>query len=96
MVYLTELTSIVVISVPMLCSGSSAVVHKTFHSYTVRAGQGGSQAAADGKAGSKRSAGAGLRRYNEAQHLLVSAGRRAASVQLGQVSGDTTRHSTCW
>ena len=46
-------------------------VHKTFHSYTVRAKQGGSQGAADGKSGSSqpKSAGASLRRYNELQLL---------------------------
>ncbi|XP_050296486.1 ankyrin repeat and zinc finger domain-containing protein 1-like [Anthonomus grandis grandis] len=43
------------------------VVHKTFHCYTVRAGQGGSQSSKDGKSGGShpKSAGASLRRYNE-------------------------------
>lgn len=43
------------------------VVHKTFHSYTVRAGQGGSQSSRDNKSGGShpKSAGASLRRYNE-------------------------------
>ena len=47
-----------------------AVVHKTFHSYTVRKKQGGSQSFADNKSGSShpKSAGASLRRYNEASH----------------------------
>jgi len=42
-----------------------AVVHKTFHCYTVRKGQGGSQSAKDGKSGGShpKSAGASLRRY---------------------------------
>ncbi|KAF7281510.1 tRNA endonuclease ANKZF1-like [Rhynchophorus ferrugineus] len=43
------------------------VVHKTFHCYTVRAGQGGSQSSRDNKSGGSqpKSAGASLRRYNE-------------------------------
>ncbi|KAK6617860.1 hypothetical protein RUM43_014089 [Polyplax serrata] len=40
--------------------------HKTFHSYTVRAKQGGSQSTKDNRSGSfAKSAGASLRRYNE-------------------------------
>merc|ERR1711935_365759 len=44
-----------------------AILHKTFHCYTVRAKQGGSQGAADNKSGGShpKSAGASLRRYNE-------------------------------
>ncbi|XP_044728414.1 ankyrin repeat and zinc finger domain-containing protein 1-like [Chrysoperla carnea] len=55
--------------------GSEAIAHKTFHSYTVRAKQGGSQSSRDGKSGGgshPKSAGASLRRYNEAaltQHV---------------------------
>ena len=47
--------------------GGEIIVHKTFHAYTVRAKQGGSQSAADNKSGSShpKSAGASLRRYNE-------------------------------
>ena len=47
--------------------GREVLVHKTFHAYTVRAKQGGSQASADNKSGSShpKSAGASLRRYNE-------------------------------
>ncbi|KAJ8971834.1 hypothetical protein NQ317_001547 [Molorchus minor] len=43
------------------------ILHKTFHCYTVRAGQGGSQSSRDGKSGGSqpKSAGASLRRYNE-------------------------------
>ncbi|EFA08600.1 tRNA endonuclease ANKZF1 [Tribolium castaneum] len=43
------------------------VVHKTFHCYTVRAGQGGAQSSRDAKSGGSgpKSAGASLRRYNE-------------------------------
>ncbi|KAJ8915134.1 hypothetical protein NQ315_000386 [Exocentrus adspersus] len=47
--------------------GNEPILHKTFHCYTVRAGQGGSQSSRDSKsAGSQpKSAGASLRRYNE-------------------------------
>lgn len=47
--------------------GSAPIVHKTFHCYTVRAGQGGAQGTRDGKSGGSqpKSAGASLRRYNE-------------------------------
>ncbi|XP_059470369.1 tRNA endonuclease ANKZF1-like [Neocloeon triangulifer] len=47
--------------------GKNVMHHKTFHSYTVRAKQGGSQGARDSKSGTShpRSAGASLRRYNE-------------------------------
>ncbi|CAB3374684.1 Hypothetical predicted protein [Cloeon dipterum] len=55
--------------------GNKTVLHKTFHSYTVRAKQGGSQSARDGKSGTNhpKSAGASLRRYNEQalrQHII--------------------------
>lgn len=51
--------------------GREAVLHKTFHCYTVRAKQGGSQSGADNKAGGKhpKSAGASLRRC---PHLLIT------------------------
>jgi len=45
--------------------GNQVLVHKTFHCYTVRAKQGGSQSAADNRSGGHKSAGASLRRYNE-------------------------------
>ncbi|XP_044760644.1 ankyrin repeat and zinc finger domain-containing protein 1-like isoform X2 [Coccinella septempunctata] len=47
--------------------GSKPIVHKTFHCYTVRQGQGGSQSSKDNKSGGShpKSAGASLRRYNE-------------------------------
>ncbi|GLV32976.1 uncharacterized protein CBL_08962 [Carabus blaptoides fortunei] len=56
-------------------NGSEVLVHKTFHCYTVRAKQGGSQGARDNKsAGSHpKSAGASLRRYNE-QSLVQHVG----------------------
>ncbi|PSN38765.1 hypothetical protein C0J52_08887 [Blattella germanica] len=54
--------------------GKEALVHKTFHCYTVRAKQGGAQSSRDGRSGGShpKSAGASLRRYNEAalvQHV---------------------------
>lgn len=42
------------------------VCHKTFHRYTTRRKQGGSQSANDSAKGAAHSAGAGIRRYNEA------------------------------
>lgn len=51
--------------------GAEAIVHKTFHSYTVRAKQGGSQSTQDRSKGGCKSAGASLRRYNEASQLKV-------------------------
>ncbi|PKK80939.1 hypothetical protein RhiirC2_723275 [Rhizophagus irregularis] len=41
------------------------IVHKTFHRYTTRRKQGGSQASNDNTKGKAKSAGAELRRYNE-------------------------------
>ncbi|XP_060840505.1 tRNA endonuclease ANKZF1-like [Rhopalosiphum padi] len=49
--------------------GEEVIVHKTFHSYTVRAKQGGSQSTQDRSKGGCKSAGASLRRYNEASQL---------------------------
>ncbi|KAJ8867608.1 hypothetical protein PR048_031410 [Dryococelus australis] len=54
--------------------GSLVLTHKTFHSYTVRASQGGSQSSRDARSRGThpKSAGASLRRYNEmalAQHV---------------------------
>lgn len=47
-------------------------MHKTFHSYTVRAKQGGSQSTQDrSKGGGSKSAGSNLRRHNEASQLKV-------------------------
>lgn len=45
--------------------GSEPILHKTFHCYTVRAKQGGSQSTKDNKGNHPKSAGASLRRYNE-------------------------------
>lgn len=55
--------------------GEKVLFHKTFHSYTVRQGQGGSQGSHDNKRGAAKSAGASLRRYNEATHIQVSISR---------------------
>lgn len=54
--------------------GEQVIFHKTFHCYTVRAGQGGSQSSRDNKSGGSqpKSAGASLRRYNE--QALVQVG----------------------
>ncbi|KAK5137842.1 hypothetical protein LTR08_006610 [Meristemomyces frigidus] len=41
------------------------LAHKTFHRYTTRRKQGGSQSANDASKGAAHSAGAGIRRYNE-------------------------------
>lgn len=52
--------------------GTEPVLHKTFHSYTVRAKQGSSQSTRDNKGNHPKSAGASLRRYNEqtlTQHI---------------------------
>uniref|UniRef100_A0A8D2D657 tRNA endonuclease ANKZF1 n=1 Tax=Sciurus vulgaris TaxID=55149 RepID=A0A8D2D657_SCIVU len=46
--------------------GREVVIHKTFHRYTVRAKRGTAQGLQDAQGGSTRSAGANLRRYNEA------------------------------
>ena len=42
------------------------IAHKTFHRYTTRRKQGGAQSANDSAKGAAHSAGAGIRRYNEA------------------------------
>lgn len=59
------------INVLLFILGEEAIVHKTFHSYTVRAKQGGSQSTQDRSKGGCKSAGASLRRYNEASQLKV-------------------------
>ncbi|XP_037379995.1 ankyrin repeat and zinc finger domain-containing protein 1 [Talpa occidentalis] len=46
--------------------GGEVVTHKTFHRYTVRAKRGTAQGLRDARGGTSRSAGANLRRYNEA------------------------------
>jgi hypothetical protein len=49
----------------MDCATGRMVVKKTFHRYTTRRKQGGSQASNDNAKGKAKSAGANLRRYNE-------------------------------
>lgn len=48
------------------------VAHKTFHRYTVRAKRGTAQGLQDAQGRASRSAGANLRRYNEAMLYKVS------------------------
>lgn len=48
------------------------MTHKTFHRYTVRAKHGTAQGLRDARGGASRSAGANLRRYNEATLYKVS------------------------
>lgn len=57
-----------------LFEGTTELVHKTFHSYTVRAKQGGAQNIRDSKSATShpKSAGASLRRYNEQVFNQVS------------------------
>ncbi|OCL06634.1 hypothetical protein AOQ84DRAFT_440711 [Glonium stellatum] len=45
---------------------ATVIAHKTFHRYTTRRKQGGSQSANDASKGAAHSAGSSLRRYNEA------------------------------
>lgn len=45
---------------------ASVLAHKTFHRYTTRRKQGGAQSANDASKGNAHSAGAGIRRHNEA------------------------------
>ncbi|XP_062507933.1 tRNA endonuclease ANKZF1-like [Corticium candelabrum] len=47
-------------------NGSTVVAHKTFHRYTVRAKSGTAQSVRDAQGNQPKSAGASLRRYNEA------------------------------
>jgi hypothetical protein len=60
-----------------LAKEATVIAHKTFHRYTTRRKQGGSQSANDSSKGAAHSAGAGIRRYNEAalndevRHLLT-------------------------
>jgi hypothetical protein len=49
-----------------LAREATVLAHKTFHRYTTRRKQGGSQSTNDSAKGAAHSAGAGIRRYNEA------------------------------
>lgn len=68
--------------------GTEPIVHKTFHSYTVRAKQGSSQSTRDNKGNHPKSAGASLRRYNEqaltqhVQEILSAWATEITSCQL--------------
>ncbi|XP_053609912.1 tRNA endonuclease ANKZF1-like isoform X2 [Plodia interpunctella] len=50
-------------------SGAVPVVHKTFHSYVTRRGQGQAQGTRDNHGSAPKSAGASLRRYNQLQFV---------------------------
>ena len=75
------------------------LAHKTFHRYTTRRKQGGSQAANDAAKGAAHSAGAGIRRYNEAaleaeiRALLAewAVGIEAASLWFVRATGAANR-----
>ena len=56
-----------------VCFRGNLVVHKTFHRYVVRAKRGTAQGSRDSQGGNApKSAGATLRRYNEAALTQVS------------------------
>ncbi|XP_042636205.1 LOW QUALITY PROTEIN: ankyrin repeat and zinc finger domain-containing protein 1 [Orycteropus afer afer] len=71
--------------------GREVVVHKTFHRYTVRAKRGTAQGLRDARGGVSRSAGANLRRYNEAtlhkevRDLLAGPGWAEALREAGTI-----------
>ncbi|XP_003406101.1 tRNA endonuclease ANKZF1 [Loxodonta africana] len=71
--------------------GREVVAHKTFHRYTVRAKRGTAQGLQDARGGASRSAGASLRRYNEAtlckevRDLLAGPGWAEALVEAGTI-----------
>ncbi|KAK1144576.1 hypothetical protein N8T08_005449 [Aspergillus melleus] len=75
------------------------IAHKTFHRYTTRRKQGGSQSASDASRGAAHSAGSSLRRYNEAAHekevreLLVDWKQMIDSAELlfVRATGSTNR-----
>ncbi|XP_037011358.2 ankyrin repeat and zinc finger domain-containing protein 1 isoform X2 [Artibeus jamaicensis] len=71
--------------------GREVVAHKTFHRYTVRAKRGTAQGLRDARGGACRSAGANLRRYNEAtlykdvRDLLAEPGWAKALGEAGTI-----------
>ncbi|XP_077604813.1 tRNA endonuclease ANKZF1 isoform X1 [Crocuta crocuta] len=71
--------------------GRDVVIHKTFHRYTVRAKRGTAQGIRDARGGTSRSAGANLRRYNEAtlykdvRDLLAGPGWAKALEEAGTI-----------
>ncbi len=80
---------------------ATVLVHKTFHRYTTRRKQGGSQSANDSAKGSAHSAGSSLRRYNETalvnevRALLTSWSDLIESAQLlfVRATGSTNRRA---
>lgn len=77
------------------------LAHKTFHRYTTRRKQGGSQAANDSAKGAAHSAGSSLRRYNEAAlteevRLLLSEWKGmidSAELVFVRATGNTNRRT---
>lgn len=75
------------------------IAHKTFHRYTTRRKQGGSQSASDASRGAAHSAGSTLRRYNEAalekdiRELLIDWRKMidTAEVLFIRATGNTNR-----
>jgi len=69
-----RILSVVVVTLPFrVVSSASVVCHKTFHRYVVRAKRGTCQSSRDSKSNSApKSAGASLRRYNEAALTQVT------------------------
>ncbi|KAJ5913245.1 hypothetical protein N7504_002128 [Penicillium tannophilum] len=75
------------------------IAHKTFHRYTTRKKQGGSQSASDASRGAAHSAGSTLRRYNEAalekdiRELLIDWRKMidTAEVLFIRATGNTNR-----
>ncbi|RDW74326.1 putative C2H2 finger and ankyrin domain protein [Aspergillus mulundensis] len=75
------------------------IAHKSFHRYTTRRKQGGSQSASDAAKGAAHSAGSSLRRYNEAtlekeiRELLQDWGKMINEAQLlfVRAAGSTNR-----
>uniref|UniRef100_A0A2K6Q2F7 tRNA endonuclease ANKZF1 n=1 Tax=Rhinopithecus roxellana TaxID=61622 RepID=A0A2K6Q2F7_RHIRO len=71
--------------------GREVMTHKTFHRYTVRAKRGTAQGLRDARGGPSRSAGANLRRYNEAtlykdvRDLLAGPGWAKALEEAGTI-----------
>ncbi|GBP82117.1 Ankyrin repeat and zinc finger domain-containing protein 1 [Eumeta japonica] len=75
-------------------SGGAIAVHKTLHSYLVRRGQGQAQSTRDQHGNMPKSAGASLRRYNQAQFIqVVAAAHRHYNLRSQQcVSGLLSRN----
>eukprot|EP00842_Homolaphlyctis_polyrhiza_P006580 jgi/Hompol1/6923/HPOL_005125-RA len=84
------------------CRTGKPVAHKTFHRYTTRRKQGGAQSSNDSSKGKANSAGAGLRRYNEAAlqaevvELITSWKSHIASSQLLFIRATGVNRSTLY